>query len=364
MSFNGDGKTPLGPGNGTPSYEDLLKKEATELSPLEYLDAGERAITEEMEAAEARKAAETADPTALARELETLREQYRAMLELAEHLSPTLLLVLDANGNISECTARAGDLVSANPNSINGQHINTILSPASIEPLTQAMATISQAETPLRRQRDFPIVELSFMIADQEGSTAKYQLQPVYDTTSVTGKLSGFLILEAPEKNVVIYPICSSCKQVRFSREGDTEESPDDTGNWQPVEIYIREETGGEASHGLCPCCAKKLYGIYYGPTTKLDIVDVTNLNYDVANCGDNTIEIVFADEGNPAKMYILNDPKVEPWHVSTRNDIIIQGLSKKALDRIIPAITPQLTKDKNAVLTALFTTGILKVSK
>jgi PAS domain S-box-containing protein len=49
--------------------------------------------------------------------------------------------------------------------------------------------------------------------------------------------LSGFL------------PICMSCKKIR-----------DDKGYWEQVEVYIRDHSEAEFSHGICPDCLKKLY--------------------------------------------------------------------------------------------------------
>lgn len=53
--------------------------------------------------------------------------------------------------------------------------------------------------------------------------------------------LSGFL------------PICSSCKKIR-----------DDSGYWNQIETYIHEHSEAEFSHGICPDCARKIYGDYY----------------------------------------------------------------------------------------------------
>lgn len=44
-------------------------------------------------------------------------------------------------------------------------------------------------------------------------------------------------------------PICASCKKIR-----------DDKGYWNQIEVYIRNHSGAEFSHGLCPDCATKLY--------------------------------------------------------------------------------------------------------
>jgi AmiR/NasT family two-component response regulator len=50
-----------------------------------------------------------------------------------------------------------------------------------------------------------------------------------------------------------LLPICASCKKIR-----------DDQGYWQQVEVYVRDHSEAEFSHGLCPDCAKKLYPQYY----------------------------------------------------------------------------------------------------
>lgn len=49
-----------------------------------------------------------------------------------------------------------------------------------------------------------------------------------------------------------LVPICANCKKVR-----------DDSGYWHNVEQYVQERTEAEFSHGICPDCARKLYGEY-----------------------------------------------------------------------------------------------------
>lgn len=46
-----------------------------------------------------------------------------------------------------------------------------------------------------------------------------------------------------------LLPICAGCKKIR-----------DDNGYWQQIEVYIRDHSEADFSHGLCPDCAKKLY--------------------------------------------------------------------------------------------------------
>lgn len=51
-----------------------------------------------------------------------------------------------------------------------------------------------------------------------------------------------------------IIPICANCKKVR-----------DDKGYWNQVEIYIRNHSDAEFSHGICPDCVKILYPEFSG---------------------------------------------------------------------------------------------------
>lgn len=49
-----------------------------------------------------------------------------------------------------------------------------------------------------------------------------------------------------------LIPICCHCKKIR-----------NDEGYWQQVEIYVRERTNADFSHGICPECFEKLYPEY-----------------------------------------------------------------------------------------------------
>ncbi len=45
-----------------------------------------------------------------------------------------------------------------------------------------------------------------------------------------------------------LLPICAWCKKIR-----------DDQGYWQQIEVYIRDHSEADFSHGMCPACAQKL---------------------------------------------------------------------------------------------------------
>lgn len=51
-----------------------------------------------------------------------------------------------------------------------------------------------------------------------------------------------------------LLPICASCKKIR-----------DDKGSWHQLEIYIRDHSEAEFSHGICPDCLQRLYGTRTG---------------------------------------------------------------------------------------------------
>lgn len=58
--------------------------------------------------------------------------------------------------------------------------------------------------------------------------------------------------LEKVKRLSGLLPICASCKKIR-----------DDTGYWNQIEVYIRDHSEAEFSHGICPDCTEKLYPEY-----------------------------------------------------------------------------------------------------
>jgi PAS domain S-box-containing protein len=57
-----------------------------------------------------------------------------------------------------------------------------------------------------------------------------------------------------------IIPVCSNCHQVR-----------NDAGGWEMMEIYIRNHTSADFSHGICPACLTKLYPDLYPDRASAD---------------------------------------------------------------------------------------------
>jgi len=93
------------------------------------------------------------------------------------------------------------------------------------------------------------VVESQYEIIDQEN----FNEQP-FDSLVIENARLYEIATERAEKLKKAYneiktlrgiiPICSSCKKIR-----------DDEGYWQQVEVYVRDRTDADFSHGICPGC-------------------------------------------------------------------------------------------------------------
>jgi hypothetical protein len=52
-----------------------------------------------------------------------------------------------------------------------------------------------------------------------------------------------------------LLPICSGCKKVR-----------DDKGYWNQIEVFIRDHSDANFSHGMCPECSRKYFPGFCDP--------------------------------------------------------------------------------------------------
>ena len=84
------------------------------------------------------------------------------------------------------------------------------------------------------------VISLEEEILENERERLISELQ---DALSRVKMLSGML------------PICANCKKIR-----------DDKGYWNQIELYIKEHSEAEFSHGICPDCCKKLYPGFTDP--------------------------------------------------------------------------------------------------
>ena len=92
-----------------------------------------------------------------------------------------------------------------------------------------------------------------------EREKAEKELQVAHDEIEIRVK-HRTLELEEALNNVKLLsgliPICSNCKKIR-----------DDKGYWNQIESYIDKHSEASFTHGICPDCLKRDYGVVYKET-------------------------------------------------------------------------------------------------
>ena len=115
--------------------------------------------------------------------------------------------------------------------------------------MTRDVTERAAAERVLREARDelerrvverTAELEESNCLLESEAEQRKALIDDLQGALSEIKTLSGLL------------PICASCKNIR-----------DDTGYWSQIEVYIRDHSDAEFSHGICPQCIEQLYPEY-----------------------------------------------------------------------------------------------------
>lgn len=132
----------------------------------------------------------------------------------------------EAVGRIDKEASPAGRVESEGPAEIRklADSINTML---------EGLARINQLLAGKNAELALEIAERKELEQDRERLIVQLQ-----EALAEVKTLSGFL------------PICASCKKIR-----------DDSGYWEQMEAYLTAHADVTFSHGICPDCAKKLYG-------------------------------------------------------------------------------------------------------
>ncbi len=104
---------------------------------------------------------------------------------------------------------------------------------------------ISYERKPLDMERLLSIINQVYKRRKAEKKT-KDLIQQLQEALSKVKQLSG------------IIPICSSCKKIR-----------DDKGYWKQIELYIRDHSEANFTHGVCPDCYKRFYPDIYDDRNK-----------------------------------------------------------------------------------------------
>jgi PAS domain S-box-containing protein len=203
------------------------------------------------------------DITEQKRAKEALLEAHRK-LQATLRAVPDLMFEVDREGRIYDYHAPEHETLYVGPETFLGKTVREVLPESAAGFILHAIAdadeqgwhrgTTYSLDLPGGRQ-DF---ELSIDVKETTGIMQKRFVALAHNITKrkQAEEERERLILELKEALAKIktlsglLPICSWCKKIR-----------DDSGYWQQIEIYIRDHSDAEFTHGICPDCMKKSYG-------------------------------------------------------------------------------------------------------
>ncbi len=174
------------------------------------------------------------------------------------------IVVIDNNGGVVEANQKYADMLGYSLSDLFHLHIWDWDSQYTKEELLQKICTIGEAgdhHKTRHRRKDGSMIEVEISSNAAFFGEKKLIFCVCRDITErkhaeeEREKLIKELQNALAEINTLrgILPICSSCKKIR-----------DDKGYWNQIETYIHKHSLAQFSHGICPDCAKKLYGDLY----------------------------------------------------------------------------------------------------
>ncbi len=158
--------------------------------------------------------------------------------------------IVDANQKLAALAGTAADRLLGRPlEAVLAGPLGAALRAAAATPL--GAAGTSSAQTPLAldsRLYDVRVVAVGATAARVLVLHDITERQRWHDEQArLIGELQG--ALGDVKRLTGLLPICASCKKIR-----------DGHGAWHQLEVYIRDRTGAEFSHGMCPACTAQWY--------------------------------------------------------------------------------------------------------
>ena len=228
-----------------------LTELATRTQVLEQL-VGER--TSQLSGANAVLAREIAEHKQTEEKLRESEALYRSIL----NASPDDITIADLEGRVLMVSPNAVTMFGfENEEQGKGRNVTDFLVPEDRERAMSRVALLFQGivsgPSEYRALRmdgtTFDIEANSALIRDAEGRPTK--LVVIARDITARKQTEAALQKAVAQINTLhgLLPICMHCKKIR-----------DDRGNWSPVEVYVRERTDAEFTHGLCPHCLATKY--------------------------------------------------------------------------------------------------------
>ena len=228
-----------------------LKELVDRTQVLEQLVAERTSQLSEANAVLAREIAEHKQTEEKLRESETL---YKSIL----NASPDDITIADLEGRVLLISPNAVSMFGfENAEQGKGRKITEFLVPEDRERAMSRVALLFQGimsgPSEYRALRmdgtTFDIEANSALIRGAEGRPTKL----IVIARDITARKHTEAALQQAVAQIKtlhgLLPICMHCKKIR-----------DDRGQWSPVEVYVRERTDAEFSHGLCPHCLETKY--------------------------------------------------------------------------------------------------------
>jgi PAS domain S-box-containing protein len=189
----------------------------------------------------------------------------REMWERTFDAVPDLIAIMDNSFNVVQVNKSMAANLGLTPDECVGQVCYTVVhgtdSPPSYCPHFQTMKDHQEHQAEVSEEHlggDFFVT--TSPIFDQEGQmTGSVHVARDISERKKAEEEREKLILELREalsrvKTLSgLLPICASCKKIR-----------NDDGYWEQIELYIRDRSEADFSHGICPECAEKFYPGYY----------------------------------------------------------------------------------------------------
>jgi YesN/AraC family two-component response regulator len=133
----------------------------------------------------------------------------------------------------------------------------------SVDPGTQVLVTTAHGDTdyllkaieigvdqyvlkPVDHARLFAAIDRCLEVVTARTAAERHQEERERLVRELQGALARVKLLSG------LLPICSSCKKIRT-----------DEGYWEQIEVYIKEHSEAEFTHGICPDCTRRLYPEY-----------------------------------------------------------------------------------------------------
>lgn len=186
------------------------------------------------------------------------------------------ILIVDRHGRILDMNTHFARLASITPGSLVGLTLEEHTLPAkemsdvlraaiTLPHVTDGATDASAPARPLELKIGASVFDVRVIAVDGRDTSGEARIVVLQDVTErqrwqdEQARLIGELqdALGQVKTLTGLLPICSDCKRIR-----------DGAGEWQRLEVFLRDRTDAEFSHGMCPTCVDRWYPEFVEPNS------------------------------------------------------------------------------------------------